>query len=115
MKEGFVVSRGVSVGPKTKLGMYMSEKNIEFRIHCMYLRKNKEWCQGCGGGGKRRGSIELDVWTTLRVFMEVGHFFMRLKITKLMFKMKIFQNEEFLDNNKGVLSKRSQKKGLNLF
>ena len=26
MKEGLVVSRGVSVGPKTKLGMYMSIK-----------------------------------------------------------------------------------------
>ena len=62
--------------------------------------KNKERSQECG---KRRVVIELDVWTTLRVFMEVGHFFMRLKITKLMFKMKIFQNEEFLDNNKGVL------------
>ena len=53
----------------------------------------------------------MDVWTTLRVFMEVEDLFLRLKITKLMFKMKIFQNEEFLDNNKGVLSKRSQKKG----
>ena len=74
--------------------------------------KNKERSQECG---KRRVVIELDVWTTLRVFMEVEDFFLRLKITKLMFKMKIFQNEEFLDNNKGVLSKRSQKKGVNLF
>ena len=35
-------------------------------------------------------------------------FFLRLKITKLVFKMRIFQNEEFLDNNnKDILSKVS--------
>ena len=39
-------------------------KNIEFRIHCLYLRKNKERSQGCGESGKWRGIIELDVLTT---------------------------------------------------
>ena len=68
--------------------------------------KNKERSQECG---KRKVVIELDVWTTLRVFMEVEELFLRLKITRLVFKMRIFQNEEFLDNNKDVLSKRSQK------
>ena len=41
--------------------------------------------------------------------MEVEEFFLRSKLTKLVFKMRIFQNEEFLDNNKDVLLKRSQK------
>ena len=68
--------------------------------------KNKERSQECG---KRRVVIELDVWTTLRVFMEVEELFLRLKITRLVFKMRIFQNEESLDNNKDVLSKRSHK------
>ena len=54
--------------------------------------KNKERSQECG---KRRVVIELDVWTTLRVFMEVEEFILRLKITRLVFKMRIFQNEEF--------------------